>query len=101
MATLCITECSDLGIDKIAGDTVQAPFMPPVTEQTVAITGTTARSNPFNAATRFVMLETDTICSLGWASGNTATATTGTHRMAADEVRFYCVNPGGTVAVIT
>jgi hypothetical protein len=49
-----------------------------------------------------VMVETDATCSLAWSTNSTTvSATTSAQRMAAGEVRFYGVNPGATVAVVS
>lgn len=96
MATLWITEFSNLGTTKSGNNTVQAPFVPGVAEQAITISGTSAQSAAFNTNTRFVMLHTDTACYLAWGSNPTATTY---QLMAADETRFYSVNPSIKVAV--
>lgn len=97
MATLCITEIKDLAFDP-HGHSVLAPKMPPIAEQSVAIGGASGQSEAFANSTRYVMLECDTPCCLGW--GPNPTALVGFHRMAANEVRFYGVNGGEQLAVI-
>jgi paraquat-inducible protein B len=49
------------------------------------------------------MVETDATCSLAWTSSATvtATATTSAQRMAAGETRFYMVDPGGSLSVVS
>ncbi len=101
MASLYVTECNQIAPIP-QGYFAQAPSMPPVAEQKLTITTTSTMSSTFSAKTTFVMVECDATCSLAWsADGTTATATTSAHRMAAGEVRFYGVNPGGAVAVVT
>ena len=97
MATLFITELVSLGFDP-RGNVVLAPSMPPDNEQSVPIGAGSAASQPFAAATRFVMLNADTACCLAW--GHTPTAVITAHRMGANETRFYAVNPGDSLAVI-
>lgn len=96
MATLYITEFSAL-----ATKVTDAPIaqMPPVAEQTRSISGSSAQSSAFNAATRFVQLHTDAICSI--AIGANPTATTSTMRMPADTIIYFGVTAGDKVAAIT
>lgn len=103
MAVLYVTEFSKLGFSSNAGQLVQAPFAPPLADSRVTFTAaSTALGVTFSATTLFVMLNTDATCSLAFASAGAAapTATTSAHRMAANETRFYAVNPGGTLAAI-
>src|SRR5689334_2254159 len=101
MATLYITECNQIASIPNAYYAM-APCMPPAGEQKLSITTTSTASNTFSVNTYFLMLETDATCSLAFSSaGTTVSATTSAHRMAAGEVRFYGVNPGATVAVVT
>jgi hypothetical protein len=89
-----------------------AEFEPPVAEQTIAITGTSAPSQTFNAATNFVRLHTDVVCCIAFGTAPVAqdTASTehgsnavGTQRMAAGQTMYKNVKPGSglQVAVIT
>lgn len=98
MSTLYIAEVTALGIDA-QGASIIAPKMPPFAEQTVPISGATAASAPFTGHTRFVQIHTDAICSL--AFGQNPQATTSNQRLAANETRYYAVNPGDQVAVIS
>ena len=97
MSTLYITEYHDIPATK-NGFALPAGEEPNVAEQSVAITGSSVQSNPFNPATSFVMVSTDSTCSL--AFGTNPTASTNYHRMAANETRFYGVMSGMCVAVI-
>lgn len=102
MATLYITECAEIGETLKGGRLVQAPAMPPIAEQHITISGSSTASAAFNAATSFVMVHTDAICSLAWSTNSTPpTAVTTAQRLAANETRFYVVVPGGTLAVIS
>lgn len=96
MATLWITEYRNLGQTANGNNTIQAPVEPGLAEQAITITGASAQSAAFNASTRFVMLHTDTACYLSWGTNPTATTN---QLMAADETRFYSVNPSIKVAV--
>ncbi len=97
MATLYITEIANLVFDN-RSNAVAAPAMPPVAEQAVAITGGSVQSAAFQTLTRFVMVSTDSICSLAWGANPTAVTTA--QRMAANETRFYGVIPGQKLAAI-
>lgn len=105
MANLCITEVRTIAV--VSGKNaftepfsvgIAAPLMPPEVEQQLAIGATSSQSQPFGDTTHFVMIETDTTCCL--AFGDSPTAVVGYHRVAANEVRFYGVNPGQSLAVI-
>lgn len=96
MATLYITE-----YDKLADDT-RGPVPvggTVVASQTVTIGAGSTQSNAFNAATRFVRLHTDAICSVEFGANPTATAAKA--RMAADQTEYFGVTGGQKVAVIT
>lgn len=97
MANAYITEYAGLARD-VFNYHVAAGTEPAVDEQKVTFTTTTA-SSAFNEQTRFVMIHVDAIAHL--AFGDDPTATTGAHRMAANETRFYGVNPGQKVAFVT
>jgi hypothetical protein len=101
MATLYITEFSSLSVDSFRNQVV-APSVPPVTEQSISITGSSSMSNTFNNATRFIMVNCDSACSLGFAGdGDEPVAVTTAHRLAANETRFYGVlGRGASLAVI-
>lgn len=104
MASLYITECSQIANIPNAYYAM-APSMPPQAEQKLTITTTSTASNTFTANTYFVIVETDATCSLAWSTGSgtasIATATTSAQRMAAGEVRFYGVNPGFSLSVVS
>lgn len=72
--------------------------MPPVAEQTVTFT-TTTQSSAFNAATRFIRVHTDSICSI--AIGSNPTATISTMRLAADATEYFGVAAGDKIAFVT
>ena len=99
MATLYIAEYSDLA--KAAPYLVQVPMEAPLTEQTVAIGGSSVQSAAFNTSTRLVRIHTNAICSIKFGTNPTASVTTA--RMAAGQTEYHGVPIGGTfkVAVIT
>jgi len=104
MATLYVTEFKVLNPTPRSWGVQQFfPYaaQPPVAEQTVAIGGTSMASNAFNAATAYVRLHTDAICSIEFGATPTAAATTA--RMAAGQTEYYAVPLGQAfkVAVIT
>lgn len=106
MATIYISELANLTTPGTFGTPVQAPFVGngAVAEQSFAITSSSAMSSTagWSTSTRFIMVNTDTACFLKFG-GTTATitATVSAHRMAANETRFYGVNPGGVLAAVT
>jgi len=75
----------------------------PLASQTVAISGTSASSAPFNPDTSWVDISTDTTCSIAFNQGNAsgfgqtavnATATTSNMRLAANERKLFYVKVG-------
>lgn len=96
MATLYITEYSQSG--RIAGD-VPVGREPALSNQTVAIGGSSTQSSAFGNNTRLVRLHTDAICSVTF--GASPTATSAKSRMAANQTEYFEVYPANKVAVIT
>jgi hypothetical protein len=72
--------------------------MPPIAEQTVAIT-TETDSTAFNAKTRYIRVHADAICSI--AVGVAPTASTSTMRLSAGQTEYFGVQPGHKVSVIS
>lgn len=95
MATLYISEYAGIGF----GNNQNLPVEPPLAEQTVSVSGTSAQSSAFNASTRFIRVHTDAICSI--LIGSNPTATTAKKRMAADQTEYFAVNGGDKIAAIT
>lgn len=99
MAILYVTEFADLANSQ--GRVGQVTAQPYNTQQTVAISSTSATSAAFMTNTRFVRLHTDAICSVAFGTAPVASATGA--RMAANQTEYYSV-PGGAsykVAVIS
>jgi hypothetical protein len=99
MATVYITEFSNSAISP--GGQMQVPYEQPLAEQTVAIGGSSVQSNAFNAATGFIRVEVDAICSIEINANPTASTTTA--RLAANQTEYYGVPKGANfkLAVIT
>lgn len=98
MATLYITEFSELSLDLLGTALQSIPLTPPIAEQSVAITNSSVQSHAFNAYTRLVMLTADTACFLAWGEAPVAVSTA--HYFPANKTRLYGVIPGQKVAVI-
>jgi hypothetical protein len=97
MATLYVDEFATL--EYVNGVPVPIAPMPPVATQTVAISGSsTPSTNGFGAATRYIRVTTDSICSI--AIGTTPVATTAKTRMNANSVEYWGVVAGYKIAVI-
>lgn len=98
MAVLYITEYADAGFAPDAGS---VPQEPPITEQTVAIGGSSTASAAFANNTRLIRLHTDAICSVSFGTNPTATVTK--RRLAAGQTEWVRVltNQQYKVAVIT
>ena len=100
MATLYVAEFSEMPIsDNRVPDIAMTP---PIAEQAIAISGTSAGSAAFNVKTIFVRLESDSVCSVAWGISGiaTLTATTSNMRIAANDPEYFGVQGGGKLAVI-
>jgi hypothetical protein len=102
MATLYITEFVKQGRDGAGFPNQNAtPEEPPMAEQTVAISATSAASAAFNAKTAMVRVHADVTCSI--AIGATPVATATNRRLAAGTTEWIALpaNSSFKVAVIT
>lgn len=98
MATLYISEYTEAAFGQVVrGLPVAAE--PPVAEQTVTLSGTSAQSSAFNAKTRIIRVHTDAICSI--LVGANPTATTAKKRLPADWTEYFAVQSGDKIAGIT
>lgn len=96
MATLYITEFDRQGRDI---DSYPSPVAawPPVAQQAITISSTSAQSAALNAQTTLVRLHTDTAC---WIEvGSNPTATNAKMKMPADSTEYFSVRPGSTVKI--
>lgn len=98
MATLYISEYTEGAVSQVPNGLPLAAE-PPVAEQTVALSGTSAQSNAFNGKTRIIRVHTDAICSI--LVGANPTATTAKKRLPADHTEYFSVQPGDKIAGIT
>lgn len=99
MATLYITEFAEL----VGGDNngkLPLVKLPPVAEQTVTI-GSETDSAAFNAATKFIRVHCDAICSIKVAATGNPAATTASMRLPADHTEYFAVDPAGKISVIS
>jgi hypothetical protein len=101
MAVLYITEYADVARPQAPAGIPSWPQEPPLAEQTVAIGAGSVASAAFNAATRFVRLQSDVVCSVEFGTAPTATATTGRLPANVIDVRGVPMGAGFKVAVIT
>jgi hypothetical protein len=93
-----ISEYSQLMI--VGGSAVPIGREPAITDQDVLIQGGAVASAPFNAATQFVRIHADAICSILFSTNGTP-ATANNKRMSANQTEYFGVNPGDVVSVIT
>jgi hypothetical protein len=75
-----------------------APREPPLSEQTVEITGGSLQSAAFSGDTKMIRVNVDAACSI--LVGPNPTATTTNKRLAANQTEFFTVEPGHQLAVI-
>lgn len=100
MAKLFITEYEAQGRDAKGIALESMPNEPALVEQTPVVIGAgSLQSAAFNAATKYVRIHADAICSIKFGTNPTATANT--MRMAANQTEMFAVRPGDKVAVIT
>lgn len=98
MATLYISEYSEASFGQVARG-LPIASEPPITEQTVSLSGTSAQSAAFNAKTKVIRVHTDAICSV--LVGADPTATTAKKRLPIDHTEYFAVQPGDKIAGIT
>ena len=91
MAKVYITELARQGRDA-SGKRMVVGEEPGVANQTVNITASSVQSSAFNAATAFVRVSTDAICSIEIGTNPTATATT--RRLPANSTEYFAVPIG-------
>jgi len=99
MATLYITEFAEIQGGDNNGK-VPVVKLPPLAEQTVAI-GAETDSAAFNAATKFIRVHCDAICSIKVAATGNPAATTSSMRLPADHTEYFAVDAGGKLSVIS
>lgn len=99
MAFLYITEYID--VPQQQGGMIPMGSEPGVDQAPLAIAGASAASAAFAAATKFVRLHTDAVCSVKF--GTVPVATSANKRLAANATEYFAVAQGQThkVAVIT
>lgn len=98
MAVVYVSEFMELATE-CKGFNMQCPVMPPVVQQTVAITGASVQSSAFATGSRFIRVHTDAICSIAINTNPTATATS--MRLAAGQTEYFGIAGGQKIAVIT
>jgi len=97
VAKIFITELKDMAPSD-SGAGLQIARMPPIAEQAVTITGTSAQSAALNAQTKFVRITSDGVAQI--AFGANPTATTNSLRMGAGTVEYFGVVGGSKIAAI-
>jgi hypothetical protein len=102
MAILYVTEFQNTMPNTLAPGQAALAIVPPLAEQTVAQSASSAQSAAFNQLTKFVRLHTDAICSVEFGTNPTAVANTQA-RMAANQTEYFGVPQGASfkVAVVT
>ncbi len=99
MAKLYITEFSDFARLQNAGAQPWGALQSMIGDQTPISFSTSTQSVAFNAATRFIRVHTDAICSIAY--GSNPTATTGNMRLAAGQTEYFAVKGGDMLAVVS
>lgn len=97
MSTVYISEYASSHSD--TNGVIQIGEEPAIAEQSVAITGGSVQSNPFNSATNFVRVHTDSVCSILFGTNPTAVVTA--KRMAANTTEYFGTQGGQMLAVIS
>jgi GTP cyclohydrolase I len=74
MATLYISEHTVIGLDR-ADRVAQAVTVPPIAEQTITLTATSAQSSALNAQTTVIRVQADFPCFVAFGTNPTAATT--------------------------
>lgn len=90
MATLYITQFKSVGI--LPGREMQAAMVPPLAEQAMSFTVTTA-SNAFNVDAGLIRLHTDADCYIEFGTAPTATTSNGIKMIAGQTEYFSLKKP--------
>lgn len=98
MSIIQISEYGDSGLD-VNGVRMSTVQLPAVAYQEVTISGTSAQSAAFNAATKIIRINADAACRIRAGSNPTALATD--TRINADAPEYFGVKPGDKLAIIT
>ena len=101
MATyLYITEFASLAVQQVAGaGAPQVPQQPPVAQQVISVTSTSAQCSAFNAATTVVRLHCDSSAPVSFLFGASPTATVESGsppsaRLAENQTEYHAVPAG-------
>jgi hypothetical protein len=98
MAFLYIWEFSEV---LVLSDKLMAANAPGILQQApVAIGASAASSQPFTGATKFIRVNTDSICSIV-IGPSPQTATASNARMSAGSTEYFAVAPSHVLSVIT
>lgn len=98
MATAYIREYADVAVT--FGKYAQCGAEPAIADQTVTTSGTSARSNAFNANTRLIAISTPAAQAVCVLFGDNPTALVTSLRLPANQIVFFGVKPGQKVALI-
>jgi len=97
MAAIYVTECYQTGV--AANQWIMSPAVQSIqAEYNVPISSSSTQGPPFQPLTNFIMVNTDSACSLAYGLNPTAVPTK--HRVSPNDTRFYIVLPGWKIAVI-
>lgn len=102
---LYITEYACVAVQQTAGTGApQVPQEPPLAEQVVSVTSTSAQSSAFNASTTLVRVHNDGVAAVGVTFGTNPTATVqsggaGSGRFAANQTEYRAVQRGQSYKV--
>ncbi len=96
---LYITEYASLATVQIAGQSAQVPEEPPLAQQVVSVTSSSAQSAAFNAQTTLVRLHIDGVAPIAFLFGTNPTATVESGsppsaRMAENQTEYHGVPRG-------
>lgn len=102
MAVLYVSEYVSAPL-VVVGQQLAVGSEPAVAEQHVAIGSSSAASSAFNAATKFIRVHTDAICSVAIGPVASVTAVATAKRMYQNSTEYFGVPPGQSyaIAVIT
>lgn len=101
---LYITEYASIGYAQVGGAIAQVPQEPPLAQQVVSVTSTSAQSAAFNAQTTLVRLHIDGVAPIGFLFGTNPTAqlesgSPPSARLAGNQTEYHAVPKGQSYMV--
>lgn len=98
MANLYVTEIQASGVQRVTG--AQVAKLKGCIQNPVSFTGTAAKGNAFNAATKMIRVVADTACAIK-IGDSSVVATAADTRLQANREEYFDVDGGDYISAIT